>query len=289
MNTCGPFPQWRIPACLLHRASARRKRTWIRHGTHGIVTSARITTGKLRTIEGMAEPAAHARRTPPHSSHHTQATVGEAVGACTRFPTSTSPMARPRSQGSDDKVEIFYSAPILIVATFIVAFFACHVAFWTYAGLIGGHFLMQLMGGLTFFFLLPMLLPFVMAVVRAWRHKGPVVTIDATGITDVRKKCEFIPWVDVDLVKLGVGNTASFLCIEFRKPDPEREDGPVFSWVGRFMKRWRALGDWNVSLRMLSCRRLEVLHAAQRLRQKGLRQQIVEMNRHNRNGWSGTL
>jgi hypothetical protein len=40
---------------------------------------------------------------------------------------------------------------------------------------------------------------------------------------------------------------------------------------------------------MLSCRRTEVLRAAQRMRQKGLRQQIVEMNKHDRSGWSGTL
>lgn len=198
-------------------------------------------------------------------------------------------MSKPGSEESADRVEIFYSAPILIVATIGVVYVAGWIGFWMIMGLGSGHFLAQLIGATAFLFLLPLLLPFVVAVVRAWRHKGPVVTIDATGITDLRKKCAFIPWTDVDVVKLGVGNTASFLCIEFRKPDREREDGPVFFWVGRFMKRWRALGDWNVSLRMLSCRRMDVLKTAQRMRQRGLRQQIVEMNKDNRNGWSGTL
>jgi len=198
-------------------------------------------------------------------------------------------MAKPRSQGSDDRVELFYSAPILIAATIAVVYVIGWIGFWMFAGLASGHILAQMIGALAFLFLLPLVLPFALAVVRAWGHKGPVVTMDATGITDVRKKCAFIPWKDVELVKLGVGNTASTLCIEFREPDREREDGPVFFWVGRFMKRWRALGDWNVSLRMLSCRRMDVLRAAQRMRQKGLRQRIVEMNKHNRNGWSGTL
>lgn len=198
-------------------------------------------------------------------------------------------MAKPRPKDSDDRVEIFYSAPILILATLAVVYVAGWIGFWMFAGLASGHILAQIIGAAAFLVMLPLLLPFLMAVVRAWRHKGPVVILDATGITDVRKTCAFIPWTDVELVKLGVGNTASTLCIEFRKPDPEREDGPVFFWLGRFMKRWRALGDWNVSLRMLSCRRMEVLRTAQRMRQKGLRQQIVEMNRHNRNGWSGTL
>lgn len=198
-------------------------------------------------------------------------------------------MARPRSPASDDRVEIFYSAPILIVATLGVVYVAGWIGFWMIAGLLSGHILAQVIGAAALLVILPLLLPFLMAIVRAWRHKGPVVTMDATGITDVRKKCQFIPWADVDVVKLGVGNTASYLCIEFRKPDREREDGPVFFWFGAALKRWRALGDWNVSLRMLSCRRMDVLRAAQRMRQKGLREQIVEMNRRNRNGWSGTL
>ncbi len=186
-------------------------------------------------------------------------------------------------------MELFYSAPILIVATIAVIYVAGWIGFWMYAGLAGGHILAQVIGAAALLVMLPLLTPFVLAVVRAWRHKGPVVTMDATGITDVRKKCQFIPWTDVDVVKLGLGNTASDLCIEFRKPDRAREDGPVFFWFGAALKRSRALGDWNVSLRMLSCRRTEVLRAAQRMRQKGLRQQIVEMNKHDRNGWSGTL
>lgn len=186
-------------------------------------------------------------------------------------------------------MELFYSAPILIVATIGVVYVAGWIGFWMYAGLASGHILAQFMGAAVFLVMLPLLVPFLRAVVRAWRHSGPVVILDATGITDVRKKCEFIPWTDVELVKLGFGTTASDLCIEFRKRDPEREDGPVFSWVGRFVKRSRALGDWNVSLRMLSCRRVEVLRAAQRMRQRGLRQQIVELNKDNRSGWSGTL
>jgi hypothetical protein len=198
-------------------------------------------------------------------------------------------MPQPRPKPSDDRVELFYSAPILIVATIAVVYVAGWVVFWMYAGLASGHILAQFIGAAAFLVMLPLLMPFVLAVVRAWRHKGPVVTMDATGITDVRKKCQFIPWTDVDVVKLGLGNTASDLCIEFRKRDPEREDGPVLSWIGWLFKRSRALGDWNVSLRMLSCRRVEVLRAAQRMRQKGLRQQIVEMNKHDRNGWSGTL
>jgi hypothetical protein len=198
-------------------------------------------------------------------------------------------MPQPRPKPSDDRVELFYSAPILIVATIAVVYVAGWIGFWMFAGLASGHILAQVIGAAALLVMLPLLMPFVLAVVRAWRHKGPVVTMDAMGITDVRKKCAFIPWTDVDVVKLGLGNTAADLCIEFRKPDREREDGPVFFWFGAALKRSRALGDWNVSLRMLSCRRMDVLRAAQRMRQKGIRQQIVELNKDNRSGWSGTL
>ena len=55
------------------------------------------------------------------------------------------------------------------------------------------------------------------------------------------------------------------------------------------LKRVRFLSDWNVDLRPLACRKADVLQRAERLHQQELRQRVVRMNQHNRQGWSGTL
>lgn len=187
------------------------------------------------------------------------------------------------------RAEYFYSWPKVMIATAMVLFFVGVVAFWTVLGLWGDHFLFAIVGTIAFFVLLPLLLPFVRAVVFAWMHKGPVVVIDTRGIRDLRKKVDFIPWTDIVRVELGVGETAPFLGVHFDRRDPAREDAPRAGLLGFLIKRFQGLADWNVSLRMLACRRAEVENTANRLRRTGLRDRLAAQPRRTTQDWSGTL
>ncbi len=186
-------------------------------------------------------------------------------------------------------MELFYSRLSTVVATLVVAYAAFCIGYLALFALLGGNviFLIYAGGGALFGALL--LMPFAKAVVHAWRHTGPVVILDIDGVTDVRKTHAFIPWEDIGQISLGVGETASFLCIDFKKTDRAREDAPRLFGVGLLLKRARSLGDWNITLRLLKCRRTEVLRQARLMRQQALRRQIIEMNKSNPQGWSGTL
>ncbi|MES2972593.1 MAG: hypothetical protein V4757_03250 [Pseudomonadota bacterium] len=59
-------------------------------------------------------------------------------------------------------------------------------------------------GLLALLFGLPMLLALAPPLVRAWRHKGAVVVLNAEGVADARKKGDFIPWPGIGQVNLGV-------------------------------------------------------------------------------------
>ena len=197
-------------------------------------------------------------------------------------------MHKPRSR-TTDTLQIHYSPFVRMAATALLALVAGWVGYLAFVGLFSGHVLLLLFGAFAFVVGLGLLLPFVGPVLHAWGHKGPVLTLDQTGITDVRKTCSYIPWSDVGLINLGVGERASFLCIEFRRPDREREDAPRLLGLGRILKLASSLSDWNVSLRMLACNKQEVLAAARRLHQRSIRQQVVALNRGSSHGWSGTL
>ncbi len=81
-------------------------------------------------------------------------------------------------------------------------------------------------------------------------------------MNDVRKTHDFIPWEDIGQIRLGVGETPSYLCFDFKKTDRTREDAPRLGGLGLLLKRARSLGDWNITLRL----------------------QIIEMNKANPNG-----
>lgn len=95
-----------------------------------------------------------------------------------------------------------------------------------------------------------MLLPFVKAVIHAWRHAGPVVILDIHGVTDVRKTHDFIPWDDIGQIRLGVGETASYLCFDFKKTDRTREDAPR---LGAWACCSNAPGRWATGTSPCAC------------------------------------
>lgn len=197
---------------------------------------------------------------------------------------------RTSAQTQTNRIEIHYSPLVYIPATVLYLATFCWACFWFVAGLLfSGHVLAIVVGGVLTLGLGPILLSFLSAIVHPWRHKGPVLTLDEDGITDVRKKVSFIPWYDIGSINLGVGETASYLCVEFRRADRQRQDLPSLGRLGTFLSRTRSLSDWNVTLRMLACKKQDLLRSARRLHQQDLRRQVVALNNGKSTGWSGQL
>lgn len=197
------------------------------------------------------------------------------------------PQARP---AFDEPLELHYSWFQTLWMSALWAYFAGAVVFWAVIGLAGGNVVFAIAGVVGLLGFGPLLLTFVGPLWHAWTHKGPVLTLDARGVTDRRKrKAPFIPWADIGQMWLGSGSTASYLCFEFRRPDRDRADPPPGWLAGGLLKRVRFLSDWNVDLRPLACRKADVLRRADRLHKQELRQRVVRMNQHRSQGWSGTL
>ncbi len=199
-------------------------------------------------------------------------------------------MSPKRSEPTPSKgMEIYYSPLVYVPVTALFFLASCWVCFWVVAGLISGHVIAIVVGGVAAFGSAPLLLSLLSAVVHPWRHKGPVLTLDESGVTDIRKKVSFIPWSDVASINLGIGETASFLCFEFRVADRERQDLRALGPLGTLLSRTRSLSDWNVTLRMLACKKGDVLRAARRLQAQEVRRQVVSLNKGRDSGWSGKL
>ena len=196
---------------------------------------------------------------------------------------------RTSAQSQTNRIEIHYSPLVYIPATVLFLGTLVWICFWLIAGLFSGHILAIAVGGVATLVLGPMLLAFISAIVHPWRHRGPVVTLDEDGITDVRKKVSFVPWCDIGSIDLGVAETAAYLCVEFRRPDRQRQDLRSIGPLGTLLNRAHSLSDWNVTLRMLACKRQDLLRSARRLHQQDLRRQVVALNRQKDTGWSGQL
>ncbi|KPF43321.1 hypothetical protein IP87_17320 [beta proteobacterium AAP121] len=184
---------------------------------------------------------------------------------------------------------------MMVSASALFGWFAGWLIFWAHLAVFSGNVWLIVAGGVAVIFLGPLLLSLLPSVLHPWLHRGPVVILDAEGVTDLRKKSanRSIAWSDVGQVQLGSGETSSCLAFEFRRPNREKQDGAVVGGLAVFLNRARLLSDWNISLRMLSCSKQEVLKAATRLHQQSVRRQVVERNKGrsagSNNGWSGTL
>lgn len=182
------------------------------------------------------------------------------------------------------RIEVHYAPLTCIAAAAAFLVVSAWGGYWLAAGLFSGHWLALLMAAVVLLVLMPVLLAFLPAVIHPWRHRGPVLILDETGVTDLRKKVSFIPWSDIASIGLGSGETAAFLCFAFKRTDRSREDPPRIGPLGKLTTRVRFLSAWNVSLRMLRCDRHELLAAARRLRQISIRQQIVALNANSKAG-----
>jgi hypothetical protein len=191
---------------------------------------------------------------------------------------------------TERSLELFYSRPLVIGATLLVGYFVCFPLYWLMAMIFSGHIFGIVLGLLGLLFGLPLVIPFVKVILHAWQHRGPVVIFSIDGVTDYRKQRAFVPWPEVNLIRLGVGETASFLCFVLHRSALEQEGTPrFFLGLGRVLKCLNGLGDWNISLRMLSCNKRDVLTQARKYYHLAIREQVVEMNKDKPCGWSGTL
>ena len=115
-------------------------------------------------------------------------------------------------------------------------------------------------------------------VFRALTGGQPVVTLDANGITDTRQRVEFVPWDDVQRVRLGAGDKSHYLCIELKAGTAGRYTIAPSGW--RLLLRFvESLGDWNVGLLTLRCSRADVLKAAEGLRKAAIRRRVEQLNK----------
>lgn len=115
-------------------------------------------------------------------------------------------------------------------------------------------------------------------IYRALTGDHPVVTLDARGITDIRQRVEFVPWDDVQRVRLGAGDKSHYLCIELKPAVAGRYTRAPGGW--RLLLRFvESLGDWNVVLLTLRCSGAEVAATAETLRKAAIRRRVEQLNK----------
>lgn len=78
-------------------------------------------------------------------------------------------------------------------------------------------------------------------VLRALTEREPVVVLDLDGIHDRRKRDPFLAWDDVQRVRLGRGDKAHYLCLDYTPAAAARAVAP--GWlVGHVVARHRYFG-----------------------------------------------
>lgn len=172
-------------------------------------------------------------------------------------------------------LELRYSRP---VATFVLVL-TSGALLGQSAVLIG---LAQLRG------LAPMLLPALILVpiyalllryvLRAFTQQEPVVVLDEHGIHDVRQRQQFVAWEDVQRVRLGSGDKAHYLCVDYTVKAAARLQTKVGGWWAMLWRVGDSLGDWNVFLLTLGGRRRDIERHAEALRRAAIRRRVERLN-----------
>ena len=125
-------------------------------------------------------------------------------------------------------------------------------------------------------------LPFVAGPIRALRHAGPVVVLDAQGITDIRRAPDFIPWLDVSSITIGFYvPTRRWLVFQLHARAAERLRTSRMARTRGFLRRCLLLGDWHANLQPLDARVGDIREAAERLRLEARRRDAAARARQN--------
>lgn len=176
-------------------------------------------------------------------------------------------------------VEFHYSR----IATLFAVIFLGTATLWTgrlvLLCLLADHALFYVGGAILLVVSIPLLVPFWISVLHACWYREAVVIFDEHGVTDVRQKESFIAWEDIGRISLGVGETYSFLCFQFREARTTRQHLGFFYVLIMIVQRIRFLADWNINLRLIHCRRMEALRLAQGFHRRSISERIAEANR----------
>lgn len=173
-------------------------------------------------------------------------------------------------------LELHYSRPMAIVVGVLLLLGAAKslpvlVAMLQFNGI-------ALIGLMVIAILAPFYLVLLRYVLAALTGKQAVVRLDADGITDTRQRVAFVPWDDVQRVRLGSGDKSHYLCIELKAGVAGSYTRAPTGWrlILRFVE---TLGDWNVFLLTLRCSRAEVAATAESLRKAAIRRRVEQLNR----------
>lgn len=115
-------------------------------------------------------------------------------------------------------------------------------------------------------------------VLRALTEREPVVVLDLDGIQDRRKRDPFLAWDDVQRVRLGRGDKAHYLCLDYTPAAAARLQSRLGGWWAMLWRATDTLGDWNLYLGTLSgsCRDIE--RSADALRRASIRRRVERLN-----------
>jgi hypothetical protein len=180
----------------------------------------------------------------------------------------------PMQQG--DVLELHYSRPVAIIVGVLTTLSAAQAL--PLLLLLLQFNVIAILGFAALAIVGPIYFVLLRYVFRALLGRDPVVILDDRGISDTRQRVEFVPWDDVQRVRLGSGDKSHFLCVELKSGTAGRYTRAPGGW--RLLMRFvETLGDWNVMLLTLRCSRAEVAAAAEALRKAAIRRRVERLNR----------
>lgn len=177
---------------------------------------------------------------------------------------------------SSDVLELHYSRPVALAVAVLTSLSALQVL--TLLPVLLQFNLLAIFGIGILAVLGPIYFHLFRYLWRAFSERRTVVVLDWRGITDTRQRVEFVPWEDVQRVRLGSGDKSHYLCVELKSAAAGRYTRAPGGW--RLLLRYvESLGDWNVMLLTLKCSRGEVLALAESLRKAAIRRRVEQLNR----------
>lgn len=198
-------------------------------------------------------------------------------------------MSNPKPAKDPEPLHLAYSRLRAFPALALLLAIGLWFVYIFIAGLLAPNITLMLAGGAATLFLGPVLVYHAAEPLRAFTRHDPVVTLDAEGITDRRKKeGSFLSWDEVGQVSLGyTSQTRGYLIVDYRNGTVAKDRGQGHGKA--FFRRALNLGDWHVNLRLLACKPADVLRAAKRFQQAAVRREIVKKNGPSSQGWTGSL
>lgn len=189
----------------------------------------------------------------------------------------TAKLRSPQSIVAPPPLELFYSRGIAISMIAVALILGGYALFMLIAA--AHTFLLWPIALLLGVMLIPMLCLPLIAGWRALRWEGPVLILDEDGITDHRKRDNFVPWKDIGEVNMNRPMGEMLLSVEFTDRETARKyvrNPLLLISIVRYLWFW---GHRNHSITLLKCRPIELIDTTRALRQHSIRVRVREANR----------